>query len=109
MANTFSRFPVVGGDLNVGGNYNEAQLHGVLGTLSGKLYNDGGALKVPKCRIGIDNGTYKGISHIDTITSVSLAGCSNSTCPVSMNFFASLAGTPFALTAPPLLLSESEK
>ena len=79
MANTFMRFPIPGGDNNVGATYNEAQLNGILGILTGKLYNAAGVLTVPICRIGIDNGTYKGIAEIDTVTAVSLAGCSNST------------------------------
>lgn len=79
MANTFHRFPRPGGDLGVGAIYNEEQLNGVLGTLTGRLYNSGGVLYVPLCRIGIDDGSYKGIADIDTVTTVSLAGCSNST------------------------------
>ena len=79
MANAFQRFPQVGGDINIGGDYNEFQLESLLGVITSQLYNDGGALKLKVGRIGIDNGTTKGAAILDTVETIDLSGVSNET------------------------------
>jgi len=96
MANTFYRKPAIGGDVGAWGPYNDALNDASLGVLTGKLYNDGGALKVPACKIGINNGTNRGICDIDTVTTISLAGVSNSIwAAIEMT----VAGTAVTFTA----------
>jgi len=96
MANTFYRKPTIGGDVGAWGPYNDALNDASLGVLTGKLYNDAGALKVPVCKIGIDNGTNRGICDIDTVTTISLAGVSNSIwAAIEM----SISGTAVTFTA----------
>jgi hypothetical protein len=78
------------------GAYTLAQLKAALPMLTGRLYNDGGALKLPVCMIGIDNGTNKGIVDTDAIETIDLSACSNS------NWLAiemSVAGTTYTLMA----------
>jgi len=94
MSKHFYRFPSVGQDDNSWGPLLLAQLD--TGVLSGRLYNSGGALYVPACRIGIDNGSYRGISVIDAAEAVSLAAGSNSNwLAVEM----SVSGTAVTFTA----------
>jgi len=94
MANTFIRYPVAGGDTNVWATYLLAQLD--TGKLTTKLYNNAGALTCPVGKIGIDNGTTKGVCDIDTVTAISLAGGSNSTW---LAIEAAVAGTAVTFSA----------
>jgi hypothetical protein len=77
MSNVFRRFPESGGDYNVGANYNQYQLESTLGLLTSQLYNDSGDLTLKVGRIGIDNGSSKGVAKIDTEEVIDLSGCSN--------------------------------
>ena len=96
MANTFYRKPTIGGDIGSWGPYNDALNDASLGVLSSKLYNDGGALKVSVGKIGINNGTNRGICDIDTVTTVDLSGVSNSIwAAIEM----SISGTAVTFTA----------
>jgi hypothetical protein len=79
MANVFYRFPEVGGDTNVGGNYNEYQLESTLGLITSQLYNNGGNLRLRVGQIGIDNGSIKGVAKLDTVETIDLSGVSNET------------------------------
>jgi len=79
MANQFVRFPTEGGDDNTWAPFEEAQNKtGVLGVYSAHLYNDSGALKLTKGRIGINDGTNIGTVELDTIETIDIAGISNS-------------------------------
>lgn len=77
MANTFWRLPIQNGDENTWAQYEEAQNKQAIGNYSSYLFDDSGTLKVTVGRIGIDDGTNKGVSVIDTETTISLAGISN--------------------------------
>jgi hypothetical protein len=76
MANTFKIEPIDFGDSGVWGPKELAQNRPSLGAISCLLYDDGGTLKINKGQIGFDDGTNKGISVIDTITTISLASVS---------------------------------
>lgn len=78
MANSFTRFPVTGGDNGVWGPLLLANLRDLIGLNSCKLYDDSGVLKVSQGKIGINDNTNEGIMTIDTITTISIAGVSNS-------------------------------
>lgn len=79
MANNFVRFPIAGGDDGVWAPNAEQQLRmGGLGQYTARLYLDGGALKLDKGLIGIDDGTNEGCSIIDTVTTISDAAIGNS-------------------------------
>ncbi len=78
MANTFWRKPIVGGDDGAWGPYNDEQNKDNLGVYTASLYDDSGTLKITTGRIGINDGTNIGVSVIDTVTTISLAGVSNS-------------------------------
>ena len=77
MANTFYREPITGADDNQWAPYLLAQIREAIGHYTAKLYNDAGTLKITKGRIGIDNETHQGVSDIDTVTTISLAGVTN--------------------------------
>ena len=74
----FYRKPVIGGDENQWGPFNDAHILNGIGLNSCKLYDDAGTLKISKGRIGIDNGSVEGCTNIDTVTSISLAAVTNS-------------------------------
>lgn len=78
MANNFTRFPVTGGDNGVWGPLLLANIRDMVGLNSCKLYDDSGTLKVSQGKIGINDNTNEGIMTIDTITTISIAGVSNS-------------------------------
>lgn len=48
-----------------------------IGVLTTRLYDDSGTLKISTGRIGINDGTVEGISNIDTVTTISIAGVSS--------------------------------
>lgn len=75
MANTFYPKPVIGGSINVWGTYLDMLVRaGGIGALTCELYNDSGALKLSKGKIGINDGTYEGVAVIDTITTIDTTG-----------------------------------
>jgi len=74
MANRWQRVPIDGGDLDVWGPIEEAINLLGLGTITAYLYNDAGALKLAKGRIGMDDGSQLGAVIVDTITTLSLVG-----------------------------------
>jgi hypothetical protein len=74
MSNTAFRFPIAGADENTWAQYVLAMERMNIGLNTCKLYNDGGALKLTKGRIGIDDGTQPSICEIDTITTIALTG-----------------------------------
>lgn len=78
MANTFYREPLDGGDLDNWGRKDQEQPRRSIGEITCKLFDDSGALKLTIGRIGFDNGSNKGTAYIDTETTISLAGVSNS-------------------------------
>ena len=78
MANNFTRFPITGGDDGVWGPLLLANIRDMVGLNSCKLYDDSGTLKVSQGKIGINDNTNEGIMTIDTITTISIAGVSNS-------------------------------
>jgi hypothetical protein len=78
MANTFWRKPTAGGDLNAWAPYNDAQTDSAISLCTSRLFYDAGTLKLSKGKIGIDNGTKKGICLIDTETTISIAALTNS-------------------------------
>lgn len=77
MANRFFRRPVEGSDENSWAQYNDAHILEAIGECNVKLYNDAGALKVSKGRIGINDGTHEGVCIIDTVTTISLVPVTN--------------------------------
>jgi len=77
MANTFWRQAVEGADDNTWAQYEVAQNRVGIGEYSCRLYDDAGALKLSKGRIGINDNTNEGVSIIDTITTVNMAGIAN--------------------------------
>lgn len=79
MANRFVREPIEGGDQNSWAAFLLSQTRMSEGVITGQLYNSGGTLKVPACKIGINDGTNRGVAEIDTITDINLAGVSNET------------------------------
>lgn len=80
MANRFLREPITGGDDGSWAPYLLALTEaGGIGALTAYLYNDGGALKLSAGRIGINDGTNKGVCEMDTVQTISLAGVSDST------------------------------
>lgn len=79
MANTFYRKPVIGADENAWAQYNDEFILYAIGGYSSYLYDDSGSLKISKGRIGINNDTNRGVSKIDTITTISLTGLTIST------------------------------
>lgn len=96
MGNYFWRRPIEGGDENNWAYYNDAHIHSLTGLCTCKLYNDAGTLKISKGRIGIDDGTNKGISVIDTITTISLLPITNGNwAKIEM----SVSGTSVTFTA----------
>jgi hypothetical protein len=78
MANTAYRKPIIGGDLDAWGPFNDAFIRDTIGKCSVKLYSNAGALTVSKGRIGINDGVVEALSVIDTLTAVSLAAIGNS-------------------------------
>ena len=78
MANEFIRKPIDNGDLDNWATYANRQIENTYGVNTCQLYNDAGTLKITKGIIGIEDGTNNGTSVIDTITSISIAGVSNS-------------------------------
>lgn len=79
MANSFFRKAIIGADDNNWAIYNDAFNLNAIGDYSCYLFNDSGILKISKGRVGINNGSVVGVSDIDTITTVSIAGITNST------------------------------
>ena len=77
MANTFYREPITGADENQWAPYLLGQIREAIGHYTARLYNDAGTLKITEGRIGIDNETNQGVSDIDTVTTISLAGVTN--------------------------------
>ena len=78
MANTFYQEPIDGGDLDNWGRKDQEQPRRSIGEISCKLYDDSGTLKCKVGRVGFDDGSKKGTVYIDTETTISLAGVSNS-------------------------------
>lgn len=78
MANTFYQEPIDGGDFDNWGRKDQEQPRRSIGEITCKLFDDSGTLKVKVGRVGFDNGSAKGTVYIDTETTVSLAGVSNS-------------------------------
>lgn len=78
MANTAYRKPIIGGDLDAWGPFNDAFIRDTIGKCSVKLYDNAGALTVSKGRIGISDGIVEALCVIDTLTAVSLAAIGNS-------------------------------
>jgi len=96
MANEFSRKPSIGADLNNWAPFNDELIRYAIGAYTSYLYDDSGALKVSLGRIGINDGTNEGISHIDTITTVDMSGVSTSNwAKIEM----SVSGTAVTFTA----------
>lgn len=78
MANTFFRLPKENGDENTWAQYVLALEKNAIGDYTSYLYDDSGVLKLSLGRVGINNGTTSGIVLNDTITTISIAGVSNS-------------------------------
>jgi len=78
VANTFFRKAITGADNNNWAQYNDAFNLNAIGDYSCYLYDDSGTLTISKGRVGIDNGSVVGVSEIDTITTISMAGVTNS-------------------------------
>jgi len=79
MANNFIRFAIEGGDEDDWADFEEPQNYsGTIGACYCNLYDDSGTLKITKGRVGIDDGTNTGTAIIDTVTTISIAGVSNS-------------------------------
>ena len=74
MANTFTREATDGGDSGVWASFEQSQNAIARALISALLYDDTGALKLSKGRIGLDNGSNKGVVNIDTIVTASLVG-----------------------------------
>lgn len=74
MANTFFRKPIIGADDNTWALYNDQFILTAIGSCRSFLYDDSGTLKISIGKIGIDNGSIKGISDIDTITTIDFSG-----------------------------------
>lgn len=74
MANLFYRKPIIAGDSNTWGAYNDAFIKTAIGEYTSYLYNNGGVLTVSPGRIGINDGTNLGVAIIDTPTAITIAG-----------------------------------
>jgi len=74
MANRFRKVGVDGGDLGVWAPIEEDINMLGLGTITAYLYDDTGALKLAKGRIGLDDGSQKGAVIVDTVVTLSLVG-----------------------------------
>jgi hypothetical protein len=75
MANNFVRMPVNGGDDGVWAQYNdELNRAGGIGQYTCQLSDNAGNLEISKGLIGIQDGTNEGVSIIDTVTTINLAG-----------------------------------
>jgi len=96
MANEFFRKPVIGGDLNVWGRYNDALISDSIGNYSSYLFDSAGVLKLSQGLIGIDDGTNYGVADIDTETTIDISGISNSNWA---QIELSVSGTSVTLTA----------
>ena len=78
MANSFQRFPNVGGDNNTWGTILKNNLISLAGEQSCHLYDDGGTLKLSTGKIGMITSTDTGINTIDTVTTIDISGATNS-------------------------------
>jgi hypothetical protein len=74
MANTFTREAQDGGDNGVWASFEEAQNAIARALISAYLYDDAGALKLSTGRVGLDNGSNRGVVSNDTIVTASLVG-----------------------------------
>jgi hypothetical protein len=74
MAESFSRKPIPGGDLDAWATYNDTEHLRSYGINTAYLFSDAGTLKLSPGQIGINNGTLKGTITITANYSFSLVG-----------------------------------
>ena len=74
MAETYTREALNGGDANLWATFEQAQNHIALGLITSRLYISVGALYISKGKVGIDNGSTKGVIDISADKSISVVG-----------------------------------
>lgn len=77
MANYYQREPIDGSDQGVWGPKELQQNRVANGVITCELYDDSGTLKLTTGKIGMDNGSSKGVIIVDTVTTISLVSVSN--------------------------------